>query len=167
MKHALFTLLTALPFSLIAQTTDSTTTGNQMVLQEGTVVSLTLLQDINSKKNTAGEIIEFETTEPVIIGDRVAIPKGAKATGKITESEKAKGLGKAGKLNFTIDYLTTPAGKIIKLTTEVKADGKNKTGTAVAEAVLLTPLFLLKKGKNKEFKKGDPFKAFIAQDTTL
>lgn len=166
MKHALITLVMALPFTLTAQTTDSTN-ANQLLLQEGTVVSLSLMQDISSKKNTAGDVIEFETAEPVIIGDRVAIAKGAKVTGKITECEKAKGMGKAGKLNFTIDYLTTPAGKIIKLTTEIKADGKNKTGTAVAEAVLLTPLFLLKKGKNKEFKKGDPFKAFIAQDYTL
>lgn len=49
MKHALITLVMALPFTLTAQTTDSTN-ANQLLLQEGTVVSLSLMQDISSKK---------------------------------------------------------------------------------------------------------------------
>lgn len=165
MKHLLTMALITIAGLANAQT--ATDSANAKKLPEGTIVTVSLLQELSSKTNMAGEIIEFETSEPVIVGDRVLVPKGAHVTGKITESEKAKGMGKAGVLNFTIDYLTLPSGKIVKLTSEIKTKGDNKTGTAVAEAVLLTPLFLLKKGKNKKFEKGQQFKVFVAQDYDL
>jgi hypothetical protein len=130
-------------------------------------MTIQLLQEISSKTANVGDVLEFETIEPVIVGDRVLVQKGAKVTGKITEAERRKGMGKAGVLNFTIDYLNLPSGKIIKLTGEQKGQGKNKTGAAVAEAVLLTPLFLLKKGKNITFEKGQIFKAFVEKDYEL
>lgn len=150
-----------LPTLLKAQDTTKTT------LSEGTIVTIQLLQDISSGTANVGDILLFETSEPVIIGDKVVVQKGAKVTGKVTEAAPRKGLGKAGKLNFSIDYLNLPNGKVIKLTSELKATGKNKTGAAVAEAVLLTPLFLLKKGKNIKFEKGKIFKAFVEADTVL
>lgn len=95
------------------------------------------------------------------------VAKGTKVTGQITLADRRKGMGKAGKLEFTIDYLNLPSGKNIKLTSEVKTSGKNKAGAAVAQAVLLTPLFLLKKGKNIKFDKGQIFKAFVEDDAQL
>ena len=126
-----------------------------------------LMQDISSSTANVGDILQFETTEPVIIGDKVLVHKGTKVTGKVTNSEKRKAMGKAGKLEFTIDYLNMPNGKNVRLTGEQKSDGKNKTGAAVAQAVLLTPLFLLKKGKNKKFDKGHIFQVFVEVDTAL
>ena len=149
-----------LPFITHAQT-DST-----KMLPAGTVITISLLQDISSKTSEVGDVLMFETSEPVIIGDRVMVPKGAGVTGKITESERAKGLGKAGTLNFTIDWLKV-GSKNVKLSGEQKTKGSQKTGTAVAEAVLLSPLFLLKKGKNKKFEKGHIFKVFVDSDTKI
>ena len=76
-------------------------------------------------------------------------------------------MGKAGKLNFTIDYLTIGSGKKVKLTSEIKTEGKAKVGASVAQAVLLTPLFLLKKGKNIKFEAGHEFKVFVESDTEI
>jgi hypothetical protein len=140
---------------------------NKVVVAEGTPVSLQLLQDVSSKTANVGDVLDFETNKPVIVGDRVLIPEGAKAFGKVTEVERRKGFGKAGKLNFTIEYLILANGKVIKLSSEVKGIGKNKAGAAIAEAVLLTPLFLLKKGKNVSFDKGKIFKVFVEQDYEL
>jgi hypothetical protein len=151
-----------IPSMLIAQ--ENT---NKVVIYEGTIISLQLLTDINCNTSSAGDIIEFETNEPVIQGDRVIIPKGTKASGIVTLAEPRKIVGRPGKLNFTINYLNLANGKVIKLINEQKATGKNKTGVAVAEAILLTPLFLLKKGKGVQFDKGQVFKAFIEKDTDL
>lgn len=162
MKQIFFSLVAMLPVALLAQS-DST----KLMLPQGTIITVAILQDISSGDAKTGDILEFETTEPVIINDRVLVKKGSKVSGKVTEAAGRKGMGKAGKLNFSIDYLTMPNGKNVKLTTELKADGKNKTGTAVAEAVLLTPLFLLKKGKNIKYEKGHIFKAFVDEDFSL
>lgn len=159
MKTTIFAMALFFATNLMAQN-DS----GKVYLSQGTVLTVQLMQDISSATNNEGDIIEFETTEPIIVGDKVLVFKGAKVHGKITESEKRKAMGKAGKLNFTIDYLTMPNGKNVKLSSEMKASGKNKAGAAVAEAVLLTPLFLLKKGKTIKFEKGHIFKAFIGED---
>ena len=162
MKKLFFLATLIIPSILFAQ--DSTKT---ITISEGTIISLQLLQEINSKSANVGDILEFETNEPVIIGDRVIIQKGTKAYGKVTEAAPRKIGGKAGKLNFTIDYLNLPSGKIIKLSSEQRGNGKNKTGAAVAEAILLTPFFLLKKGKNIKFEKGQIFKAFVEKDAEI
>ena len=161
MKNAILFVALCLPVFSKAQ--DSTKT----LLSEGTVISVQLLQDISSGSANTGDVLMFETLEPVIVADKIVVPKGAKVAGKVTEAVEKKGLGKAGKLNFSIDYLNLPNGKTVKLTSELKAAGKNKTGTAVAEAVLLTPLFLLKKGKDVKFSKGQVFKAFVEKDTVI
>ena len=76
-------------------------------------------------------------------------------------------MGKAGLLNFSIDYLIAPSGKNVRLTSDIKSKGATKTGAAVTEALLLTPLFLLKKGKNTVFTKGQVFKVFVSKDTPI
>lgn len=161
MKTAFFLLATLLTINATAQTDSS------KILYEGTIITLELQEDLTSGKANVGDVIQFKTSEPVIVGDRVLVPAGTTASGQITIAERKKGLGKAGKLEFTIDYLNMPNGKNIKLTSEVKGKGKNKAGAAVAQAVLLTPLFLLKKGKNIKFDKGQIFKCFIENDTYL
>lgn len=168
MKQITALLATLLISQLINAQVDSTKpAASKKILYEGTIVTVKLLNEISSKTANEGDIIEFETTEPIIEGDRVLVQKGAKVSGQVTESAKAKGLGKAGKLNFTIDYLTVGSGKKVKLTSELKAEGKSKTGASVAQAVLLTPLFLLKKGKNIKFEAGHVFKVFVESDTEI
>lgn len=162
MKSLFFLLVIILPAMAIAQ--DST---KKNLLSEGTLVSLQLLKEINSSSANIGDILEFETTEPIIVGDRVIVPKGTKASGRVTEVEPRKIGGRAGKLNFTINYVNLLSGKVIKLNSEQKGVGKNKTGTAIAEAVLLSPLFLLKKGKTIKFEKGQLFKAFVEKDSEI
>lgn len=157
-----FTTLIFIPFCSFAQI-DS----GKVYLSKGTVVNVELQQVLSSGENNTGDVIQFTVTEPVIIGNTVLVQRGAKVTGKVTQAEKRKGMGKAGRLDFTIDYLAMPNGKNVKLTTELKTVGKNKTGAAVAQAVLLTPFFLLKKGKNVKFEKGHKFAAFVDEDVAL
>ncbi|MBD1364412.1 hypothetical protein IDJ77_11385 [Mucilaginibacter sp. ZT4R22] len=134
-------------------------------LSEGSMLTVELMQALSSKTANSGDVLEFQTTEPLIVGDRVILNKGLKVSGRITECQKARGMGKAGSLNFSIDFLTLEDGRIVKLTdVDIKETGKTTTGAAVAEAVLLTPFFLLKKGKNIEYAKGKVFKVFVAKD---
>ncbi|RFZ84795.1 hypothetical protein DYU05_04085 [Mucilaginibacter terrenus] len=143
----------------------NTSTSNKKTLSEGSMITVSLLNAVSSKTNNSGDMLEFETSEPLIVGDRVILNKGLKVFGKITECAKARGMGKPGSLTFTIDYLTLEDGRIVKLTDhDIKETGKTTTGAAVTEAVLLTPFFLLKKGKNIEYPKGKTFKVFVAKD---
>jgi hypothetical protein len=93
-------------------------------------------------------------TEDVKAGDVVAIPKGDTAVGHVVEAEPRRRLGRAGKLNFAIDNVKAPDGSNVRLRASSTRKGDGKTGTVIVGTVLLSPLFLLMRGKDVTIEKG-------------
>lgn len=140
---------------------------NAITLQEGTIVKITLNEDLNGKKLDVGQRINFTTNDEVIINNRVVIPVGLKVTGTVTEASASGMLAKRGKLSFSIDRLYLNDGRIINLTNDVKKQVKSSTGVVVATAVLISPLALFIGGKNAKYEKGTPFEAYLKEDFTF
>jgi hypothetical protein len=153
----------------IAGTTISGTSGVGKVfaIQEGTIVKVSLSQDLNGKDLEVGQKINFLTSENIIVGDRVVIKEGLKVTGTITTAAKSGMMAKRGKLAFSIDYLYLENGKVIKLTSDIKKEVKSSTGVVVATAVLISPLALFIGGKNAKYEKGTVFDAYVAESAVL
>lgn len=166
MKIALPKLLTLLlffcPVLLWAQTGNTALT-----LQQGTIIKVALLNDLNGKEASVGQTVDFALGEDILVGDKVAVQKGAKVTGTITEAERSKALGKKGKLGFSIDYLYLPGGKTVKLRNQVEKNLKGSGAAVAAGAVLLSPAALLIPGKNAKYAKGEVFTAYIDSDVSL
>ena len=55
--------------------------------------------------NEVDDPVRFEVTEDVKVGDFIAVPKGSTAVGHVVEVEPKRRLGRAGKLNFSIDHV--------------------------------------------------------------
>ena len=102
-----------------------------------------------------------------ILNGKVAVPKGSKITGSITEAQRSKGLGKKGKLSFNINYLYLENGKVVKLRNKIEKNLKGSGGVVDATAILVAPLALFIKGKNAKYKVGEVFDAFVNEDTEL
>jgi len=136
-------------------------------LQEGTVIKVTLNQDLNGKDLEVGQKINFLTSENLIVGDRVVVKEGLKVTGTVTMASSSGMMAKRGKLAFSIDYLYLGNGKVVKLTSSIKKDVKSSTGVVVATAVFLSPLALFIGGKNAKYEKGTIFDAYVDQTTTI
>lgn len=66
-----------------------------LVVPAETVISVTLDESISSKTATPGQNFSASVREPIEVGGRVAIPKGARATGVIKDA-KAAGRFKGG-----------------------------------------------------------------------
>ena len=152
-----------LPVDSIKKTDHATDTAKRH-LNEGTLITVQLNQELNSKTANVGDVVELELAEPIVVNGKEILSKGNKVTGVVTQAGKARGLGKAGVLSFTINYIILPDGRNIKLTSEQSVAGKTTTAAMATEAVLLTPFFLFKKGKNITYEKGKIFKVFVAQD---
>lgn len=163
MKRVFFLL--TLCFSLA--NAQETTVKDSIYLEEGTIIKISLDKDINGKELNAGDKIEFTTTEDLIQGDYVVLHKGLKVIGTVTEASKSKGLGKKGKLSFSIDYLYLSNGKVVKLRNEVTKNLNGSGGVVAATSVLLTPLALFIKGKNAKYEKGTVFEAFVDKKTLI
>ena len=138
-----------------------------IILQEGTNVKCVLMQDLNGKNLTKGQKIDFELNDNIIINDYVAVPKGTKISGTVTEADQSHSLGKKGKLTFDIDYMYLASGKVIKLKGETVKKLNGSGVAVVASAVLLSPFALLFSGKNAKYKKGEVFDAYIDKEVVL
>lgn len=162
MKNLAIVLLLILPSLLIAQTENTA-----MVLPEGTIVKAVLMQDLNGKKVSVGQTIDFELNDNVIMDSRVVLPKGAKITGTITEAQRSKALGKKGKLSFSIDYLYLSNGKVVKLRSTNEKNLRGSGAIVATTAILVAPLALFIKGKNAKYETGEVFEAYVDKDTEL
>jgi hypothetical protein len=89
-----------------------------------------------------------------MVGDLVAIARGSTAVGHVVEVEPRRRLGRAGKLNFSIDHVKALDGTNVRLRASSARKGEDKTGTVIVGTVLLSPLFLIMRGKDVSIPKG-------------
>jgi ribosomal protein L14 len=171
MKKILIAIILSIPVMLNAQTTAATTiaidTAISTTVPEGTIIKAALLKDISGKEVSVGQNVDFELIEDLILNNKVAIPKGAKIVGAITEAQRSKAMGKKGKLAFSIDYMYLENGKVVKLRSQVEKNLKGSGAAVAAGAIFLSPVALLFNGKNATYQKGDIFTAYIDKETKL
>ena len=134
------------------------------LLQEGTIVEVMTTEPINSKTAEEGTTIYLEVADDVEVRGKIVIAAGSIVKGEITEASKAKMLGKAGKLDFTIDYVKAIDGTNVRLRSNRSFEGKNKQGGVIAAAVLLSPVALFVKGKDITIDKGKKFRVYVDKD---
>ena len=147
----------------------------QIVVPDGTKIRVRLDQTISSSNADEGQAVELSVTEPVYQGQQLLIPEGARVTGTITEAHEKRHMGRAGKLDFSIDRVRAADGRWIPLryTVNKKSGGSHavSTGVMTAGAAILfwpaAPAFLLIKGKDVTVKRGVVFDTFPDGDHTL
>ncbi|MGD0360490.1 MAG: hypothetical protein ABSC93_06445 [Bryobacteraceae bacterium] len=136
-------------------------------IQDATTVHLSLAETLSSATNKVDDPVTFEVTEDVRIGDIIAIPKGSAAVGHVVEVEPRRRLGRAGKLNFAIDNVKAPDGSNVRLRASSIRKGEDKTGSVIAGTVLLSPLFLLMRGKDVTIEKGTALTVYVDGDREI
>jgi hypothetical protein len=123
-------------------------------INDATVVRLSLVDSLSSATNKVDDPVHFEVTEDVKVGGIVAIPRGSTAVGHLVEAEARKHMGRSGRLNFTLDYVKAPDGTNLRLRATSSRKGDGKTGTVIVGTVLVSPLFLMMRGKDVEIPRG-------------
>jgi hypothetical protein len=162
MKMVSIVFLVLFPLMLMAQSTVTT-----VKIGDATAIHLSLMEPISSATNTADDLVRFEVTDDVMAESAIAIHRGATAVGHVVEVEPRRRLGRAGKLNFSIDYVKAPDGSNVRLRASSARKGDDKTGTVIVGAVLLSPLFLIMRGKDINIPRGTEFIAYVDGDRVI
>jgi hypothetical protein len=147
----------------------------EVVVPDGTKLRVRLDQTITSATAEQGQAVELTVTEPVKVGDQIVIAEGARVTGTITTAQEKRHMGRAGKLDFSIDRVRAIDNEWVPLRYTVnKASGGShavSTGVLTAGAAVLfwpaAPAFLLIKGKDVTVNKGVVFDTFTDSDHAL
>lgn len=150
-----------------ASAQDSLTT-KKITIPEGTVLKVKSLSAFDSKTVNEGDIVDFAVYEDLEINGTIAIKEGAIVNAFIESSEKAKGLGKQGSLKVQFNYTKAADGSKVPLrSTKGTLSGEGTAGSAIALAAVVSPLFLLKKGKEAKVTQGKMMEAYVSRDVTI
>ena len=158
--------------SLIAFLISTGIAAAQVTVPDGTKIRVRLEQTISSATADPGQAVDLSVTEPVKIGDQVVIPEGARVTGTVTLAQQKRHMGRAGKLDFSIDRVRAADGEWIPLRYTVNKNNGGShavsTGVLTAGAAVLfwpaAPALLLIKGKDVNVNKGVIFETFTDRD---
>jgi len=144
------------------------------VLQDGTAVTLRLGRSLSSADAHAGDRVDFEVAEEISVNRIVVIPKDSPASGTVIEAHKKRRMGRAGKLDVTIDSVQLVDGEKATLRAVKESQGGSHTGIMaggmVATSLIVwpaAPVFLLMHGKDVTIPKGTEVTAYISGDVKL
>jgi hypothetical protein len=103
----------------------------QITVPDGTRIRVRLDQSISSSTAEEGQTVELSVTEPVKVGDQLAILEGARVTGTVTQAQEKRHMGRAGKLDFSIDRVRVADGNWVPLryTVNKKSGGSHAVST--------------------------------------
>lgn len=144
----------------------------------GTLIPVTLLDKISSKKNKDGDTFTYQVAEDIAYAGSVIIPKGTTAQGEVIKAKKASILLKRGQLELDFKSIEMLDGSHIKLLemAELTEDEKTRLGVAVGAGIagliiLSNPIGLaagaLVPGKNVVLKEGTRLYLEVAEDTKI
>lgn len=142
---------------------------DQLSISEQTPVGLILDCELKSGSAKVGDSVAFKTIAPIYSSDHIQlVPAGASAVGTVTRSSHHGAFGKAGKLDFTCDYVIAPDGTHIMLRGQkLSGAGRDNTGAMVASTIFLGPLMLLINGRDIVMHRGLPLEMWVNQITTI
>lgn len=140
-----------------AQTTD-------VVIPDGTEITVITTEEISSKTAVEGDPITFKVDEDITVNGKVVIAKGTIVKGEVSNAKKSGRMGKGGALSLRINSTQTIDDQKIKLRASKGREGDDKTGTTVALVVLFGPLGFLKKGKDAKIKPGTKIRAYTDEE---
>jgi len=77
-----------------------------IVIPAGTNLDVRLNTGLSSEDNTDGDAFEGELESPLVVGEKVVIPKGAEVKGKVTNAVKSGRLKQRAELWVTLTEIT-------------------------------------------------------------
>jgi hypothetical protein len=154
--------------------TQPTALSKGFVLGDGTAVTLRLGRSLSSADAHAGDRVDFEVAEEVSVNRIVVIPKNSPASGTVITAHKKRRMGRAGKLDVSIESVQLADGEKTTLRAVKESQGGSHTGIMaggmVATSLIVwpaAPVFLLMHGKDVTIPKGTEVTAYISGDVKL
>lgn len=127
-------------------------------IPDSTPIRLTITDRLSSAGSEIDDPVHLEVTEDVKVSGIVVIPRGSMASGHVTAVQHRQRMGRAGKLEFSVDFVRAPDGTDISVRAQSARKRKDK------RSEMPSPLHLLEKGKDLEIPQGTHFVAYVNGD---
>ncbi|WP_345072477.1 hypothetical protein [Hymenobacter fastidiosus] len=159
---SLFSALLVLSSAIPAQAPKGT------LLRAGTLIVLETTNVLSSRDAQTGQNVSLRVKYDVMVSGRAVIKAGAPGSAQVISAEQRKGMGKEGSLAIRPSVVQAVDGQMIPLTgSSTSSAGTDTKGAAIGLAVVVSPLFLLKKGKDATIPAGYELQGSVASETTI
>jgi len=111
------------------QTAPAPASAAEFTLTKDAAIRVKTTKALSSATAHAGEPVEFEVAEDVVVAGVVVLTKGSKASGVIVEAEPKKRFGHGGKLTFNITSVRLADGEEAKLRGYQEISGSSNTSS--------------------------------------
>jgi hypothetical protein len=129
----------------------------KVVLPEGTIVKMRLIENVDTRLAKTGDLIRFEVLEDVRVKKKVVIEKGSIAYGRLSETNHSKILSnRSSSLSLTIEYVRAVDDNNVKL--DYAASQNQATRKGLFKSVVHREITITK---------GEEFEPFVSQDTKI
>ena len=140
-------------------------------LPDGTRIAVRTMEQLSSATLKDGSQVTFSVVEDVVVDGEVVIKQGTPVRGTIVDAQAKRRMGRAGKLQYTVNETKAVDRTTIRL--RALQDGRgdsNVTSTAVTTAAVgvfvpvAAPFFLLRKGHDIVVPEGTRIDTFVDGD---
>lgn len=138
----------------------------EVVLSPGTMVILKVNETVTGAM-APGTSVNLSVLHDVVKDGHILIKAGTPARGLIASSEKAKMIGREGKVTIAVDRTRAVDGQEVFLQGSMAGVGEEKLVTSVVVSTLLCPLALLMKGGEAEIPAGAELRTFVANEVKV
>lgn len=138
----------------------------EVTLSPGTMVILKVNETVKGDMAT-GTTVNLSVLHDVIKDGHLLIKAGTPATGSVASAEKAKMIGREGKVIISVDRTQTVDGQVVFLQGSMEGKGEEKLVTSVVISTLLCPLALLMRGGEGEIPAGAELRTFVANEVKV
>ena len=163
---ALWLLGFAMESAAVAQSSDR----EARTLRDGSCLRLRLAEEVNSGTARVGELVHFEVTEELRLGEAVVLAKGNHATGVVTAVEHKGRIGGDGLVQIAPKFAQLADGEEVALrSTATGAAPAGPTAKVHGRRFFSEPGMLLRwwHGREGSIAAGTEFTAYINGDMRL
>jgi hypothetical protein len=125
-----------------------------VTIPDGTEFTAQTLEFISSETAKAGDQVQMEVDNSLIVDGAIAIAAGTPVRGTIASLTKAGRMGRSGGINIRVESTSAVDEQRVPVRASKAQTEGDKTGSTIALTVIVSPLFLLRKGNDVAYQPG-------------
>lgn len=139
----------------------------QVTVPDGTEFTAQTLEFLSSETANAGDQVQMEVDNNVVIDGAIAIAAGTPVRGTIANVTRASRMGRSGTINIRVETTAAVDGQRVPLrATKAQTEG-DKTGSTIALSLIVSPLFLLRRGNDVAYQPGTKIPVYTDGKVTV
>lgn len=132
-----------------------------ITVPDGTEFTVQTLEFLSSETANVGDQVQMEVDTNLLVDGAIAIAAGTPVRGTIASVTRASRMGRSGNISIRVETTSAVDGQRVPLrATKAQTEG-DKTGSTIALTLIVSPLFLLRKGNDVAYQPSTKIPVYI------